>query len=110
MRNIRRKSTPRRFGFASVLAMLFLVLFATLAVGFCAATSLSAQVARNEQTLAISQVSAESGLQFMRYQLGIMTIPPLTPNSQFAHHRFRAAFYQPQWHPEYGDRYSRAGQ
>jgi Tfp pilus assembly protein PilX len=78
----RKKSAPRRFGFASVLAMLFLVLFATLAVGFCAATSLSAQVGKNEQSLSVSQVSAESGLQFMRYQLGIMTIPPLTTNSQ----------------------------
>jgi len=62
--------------------MLFLVLFSTLAVGFYAATTLSAQVAKNERSLTTAQSAAESGMEFMRYQLGIITVPPGTPSNQ----------------------------
>lgn len=66
---------PRR-GLASVLAMLFLVLFATLAVGFAAATSMNAQISRNERALQQAESAADGGMQFMRFQLGAMTLPP----------------------------------
>ncbi len=84
MRNFKAYSpgNARRRGLASVLAMLFLVLFSTLAVGFYAATTLSAQVAKNERTLTTAQSAAESGMEFMRYQLGIITVPPGTPSNQ----------------------------
>lgn len=54
-------------GMASVLAMLFLVLFATLAVGFVATTGISSQVARNERSLAGARLAADAGMEFMRY-------------------------------------------
>jgi len=84
MRNFKAYSpgNVRRRGLASVLAMLFLVLFSTLAVGFYAATTLSAQVAKNERRLTTAQSAAESGMEFMRYQLGIITVPPGTPSNQ----------------------------
>jgi len=84
MRNFKAYSpgNVRRRGLASVLAMLFLVLFSTLAVGFYAATTLSAQVAKNERSLTTAQSAAESGMEFMRYQLGIITVPPGTPSNQ----------------------------
>ncbi len=84
MRNFKAYSpgNTRRRGLASVLAMLFLVLFSTLAVGFYAATTLSAQVAKNERSLTTAQSAAESGMEFMRYQLGIITVPPGTPSNQ----------------------------
>jgi Tfp pilus assembly protein PilX len=66
----------RRRGLASVLAMLFLVLFATLAVGFSAATSMNAQISRNERALQQAESAADGGMQFIRYQLGQMTLPP----------------------------------
>src|SRR4051812_33437732 len=69
-----RARRRRRRGIASVLAMLYMVLFAVLAIGFYASTTLSAQVSRNERTIADAQLSAESGLQSMRYQLGSMDI------------------------------------
>lgn len=83
MRNFKAYSpgNARRRGLASVLAMLFLVLFSTLAVGFYAATTLSAQVAKNERRLTTAQSAAESGMEFMRYQLGIITVPPGTPSN-----------------------------
>src|SRR4051812_17262150 len=71
----------RRRGIAWVLAMLYLVLFSTLAVGFYAATTMSAQMARNDRSGAEAQLAAESGLQFMRYQLGCMDIPTATTNA-----------------------------
>src|SRR5690348_9287643 len=71
-----------RCGFASVLAMLYLVLFSTLAVGFYVATTISTQISKNERSSTVAQLGAESGLEFMRFQLGAMTIPPGTTNSQ----------------------------
>lgn len=68
----------RRHGLASVLAMLYVVLISTLAVGFYVATTLSAQIARNDQGLSRAQAAADGGMQFVRYQLGAITMPPGT--------------------------------
>ncbi|QOV90114.1 pilus assembly PilX N-terminal domain-containing protein [Humisphaera borealis] len=70
----------RRRGVASMLAMLFLILFSVLAIGFYASSNMSAQVARNERVSADAQLAAESGLAFMRYQLGQVDIPVSTTN------------------------------
>jgi Tfp pilus assembly protein PilX len=72
---------PRRRGIASVLAMLFLILFSVLAIGFFASSTMTVQVARNERVAAESQLAAESGLQFMRYQLGCVDIATSTTNA-----------------------------
>ena len=68
-----RRATRR--GVASVLAMLYLVLFSTLAVGFAAASTMSAQIAGNERLLHQGQIAADGGMQFIRYQLGAITVP-----------------------------------
>jgi hypothetical protein len=65
---------------ASVLAMLFLVLFATLAIGFYVASTMSSQVSRNEQSLALAQAGADGGAQYLRYQFNQMTVPPNPPD------------------------------
>lgn len=64
-----------------MLAMLFLVLMATLAIGFYAQTIMSGQVAKNDRALSQADAAADGGMQFIRYQLGAMTIPPGTPQS-----------------------------
>src|SRR5436305_13089942 len=69
---------PRR-GIVCVIAMLFLVLFAMLAIGFCAATVMSSQVSANERAAASAQIAAESGMHFMRYQLASLDIPASVP-------------------------------
>jgi Tfp pilus assembly protein PilX len=74
-----RRRTARH-GLSSVLAMLFLVLFSTLAVGFYTSSTMSSQIARNQQSLALAQAGAEAGMQYMRYQFNQMTIPPNPPN------------------------------
>ncbi len=71
------RSTKRscRRGIASVLAMLFLVLFAVLALGFYSSVTTSVQIAGNEQRSNKARLAAESGVQFMRYQLAHVNIP-----------------------------------
>ena len=75
------KTSPRlrlRRGITSMLAMLYLVLFATLAVGFYASTGTNAQVSTNELRRYKALGAAESGMDFMRYELFQVAIPPTT--------------------------------
>lgn len=81
-RHRRRARDAQRRGMASVLAMLFLILFSALALGFFASATMSAQVSRNERRGFEAQLAAESGLQFMRYQLARLTVPPGTADAQ----------------------------
>ncbi len=66
--------TPRR-GIACVLAMLFLVLFSVLALGFYSSVTMSVQIAKNDRTMSKAQMSAESALRFVRYQVARVTMP-----------------------------------
>src|SRR4051794_13873739 len=68
----------RRRGVSSVLAMLYLVLFSALAVGFYASVSTAVQVSYNDQRAIQAYGAADSGLEFMRYQLANVTIPSAT--------------------------------
>ncbi len=60
---------------AAVLAMMYLVLFSSLAVGFYAATTTSAQLASNDLRGSDALMAAESGMQLIRYQLANLNIP-----------------------------------
>src|SRR5688572_30244028 len=71
MSRIRRRNR----GVTSLLAMLYLVLFATLAVGFYASSNTSTQVAHNDQQSARAMLACESGTSFMRYQMALMNLP-----------------------------------
>src|SRR5690242_9676391 len=64
------KPTGRK-GITSVLAMMYMVLFSTLALGFFAASTMNSQIAKNERNEMQAQDAAESGMQFARYQLGL---------------------------------------
>src|SRR5687767_3309077 len=76
-----RQRSRRRRGVASMLAMLYLMLFSTLALGFYTATTMAAQISRNERGMAEAQHAAESGLRFMRYKLAQVTVPPYTKDA-----------------------------
>ena len=78
-----RRTAPRR-GVASAMAMLYLILFSTLALGFYASVTTSAQIAGSEQYASKSLVAAESGMQFVCYLLSQngVSIPYGTPVDQ----------------------------
>lgn len=72
----------RRRGSTSLLAMLYLALLSSMAIGFYAATNTSVQIAGNEQRAQKSQLAAHSGMQFMKYHLATLGIPASTPPSE----------------------------
>jgi hypothetical protein len=59
---------------AAVLAMLYLVLFASLALGFYAQVTASAQISGNERRAAEAQIAAESGARFFQFHLNAVNI------------------------------------
>lgn len=73
-----RTATAPRRGMTSLLAMLFLVVFAAMALGFYASTNVGAQIAANDRRTSEAQAAADSGLQFVRHHLGQITIPSAT--------------------------------
>src|SRR5688500_14230275 len=63
------RASRRRHGSSAMLAMLYLVLFSTLAVGFFAAFTLATQTSYNDREARRALAAAESGMEFVRYQL-----------------------------------------
>lgn len=72
----------KRRGLTSMLAMLYLVLFTTLAVGFYAATTTTVQLSANEAHGRQALLDAESGLDYIRYTLGNVDVAHFTDPSQ----------------------------
>src|SRR6476659_3650518 len=72
------RSSARR-GMTAVLAMLYLTLMASLALGFYSATNTAVIVSDNEQKSERTRLAAESGLDFARFNLGNVSISPKTP-------------------------------
>src|SRR5689334_12908405 len=68
-------------GTACILAMLFLILFSVLAVGFMEATMMNAQVSDNERMSQQERIAAESGMSFIKYQMSAITLPPGTTSA-----------------------------
>lgn len=81
MRSFKGKAAPRR-GVTSILAMMFLLLLAVLALGFYAATTVNVQVAHSDTQAGEAIVAADSGLAFMRYQLSKLQVPAGTTSDQ----------------------------
>src|SRR5262245_32068777 len=72
----------RRRGVTSLIAMMYLVLISSVAIGFYALTTTSSQVSSNDEHTARAYMAAESGMDFMRRQLAKVTIPTtVTPEN-----------------------------
>ena len=76
------RKTMNRRGAASMIAMLYLVLFSSLAVGFVAATSTAVQVAYNDDAAQRAILAAESGMEFVRFNLSQLNVDKKTPESE----------------------------
>ena len=72
----------RRRGITSLLAMLYLIVFAALALGFYAQSNTAVQVSNNERRMKEALVSAETGLAWIRYELSRLTLDPLLTDDQ----------------------------
>src|SRR5688572_19034964 len=72
-----------RRGGALLLALLFMVLFAVMAIGFYSSTTISVQTAANDLGGTAAQRAAESGVEFMRYHLEQMEVPEFTTNEAY---------------------------
>src|ERR1700733_2477998 len=81
MKHPRPSRSFRRLGVAYLLAMLYLMLFTVLGIALAAASTLSVQMANNDRCAADAQAAAESGLEFVRYQLGQIVIPRHTADA-----------------------------
>ena len=79
-----RRDSARR-GIASLMAMLYLLIFSTLALGFYSAVTMAAQLAANDEKALGAQSAVESGLSFIRYELSRVRVPGNTaPNQMLA--------------------------
>jgi hypothetical protein len=70
-----RQITPKRSGVVALIAMMFLIVFASLAVGFYATCNSSVIVSSNEAISEVAMSAGESGMDFMRYQMANITMP-----------------------------------
>src|SRR6266581_2448777 len=68
-----------RSGMTAVLAMLYLTLMASLALGFYSASNTAVLVSANEQRVERARLAAESGLDFARFNLSKVAIPAKSP-------------------------------
>src|SRR5213592_3838459 len=71
-----------RRGITAVLAMLYLTLMASLALGFYSASNTAALVSFNEQKMERARLAAESGLDFARFHLMKVSISGKGPKDQ----------------------------
>ena len=75
------RSRSRSHGLTSIIALMYLMLISTLAVGFYAMTTISAQVSKNDDAGARAYMAAQSGMDFVRRQLAHVDVPPNAPSA-----------------------------
>jgi Tfp pilus assembly protein PilX len=79
---LRRSASAARRGITSVIAMLYLTIFSMLAIGFYSSVTTQVQVSYNDMNINAAQAAAESGMQFIRYQLSALNVAHNTPSDQ----------------------------
>ena len=67
---------------ASLMAMLYLMLFSALALGLYAQVNVASQIAANDRRASEALIAAESGLSFVRHHLYALQVPPMTDVSK----------------------------
>ncbi|MBN1796625.1 MAG: pilus assembly PilX N-terminal domain-containing protein [Sedimentisphaerales bacterium] len=74
----KRTSSKRHKGAALIIAMVFVLLFASLAVSLVSLTGTNAQIASNQHKIGLARSSAHSGLEVGRYLLSQVYMPGYT--------------------------------
>lgn len=76
--NFSKNNKKRNRGAALIIAMVFIILFASLSVALVSMSGSNIQVASNQHKLGLARASADSGLEFVRYWLSRVQIPGST--------------------------------
>jgi hypothetical protein len=71
----RRHNSRSRRGFAAVIALLFMMLFAVMSLGLYAAGTRTTEISYNDASGMRALTAAENGMQFIRFQLDNLDIP-----------------------------------
>lgn len=71
----------RNRGSASVLAMIFLVVFGALSCAFFVMINTSLQVAKNDRNSIRARAAAESGMEVVKHHLSAIKLPGTTPDT-----------------------------
>lgn len=79
---VHRRTIRRRRGVAALVSLVFISLLTVLALGIYSSSNLSIQVVANEKQVRVAQLAAESGMEFVRYQLASISVPYNTPQNQ----------------------------
>lgn len=77
-----RRVIRQRRGLAALLAMLYMILFSTLAIGFYAVTTTGVQVVANEKRTSTAMLAAESGMEMIRYHLAQVVVGRDVPEAE----------------------------
>ena len=93
-----------RKGITAMLAMLYLVIFSALAIGFYGAVTLASQVAANDERSTTARLATESGLQYVRYQLSQVKYPSNTEPGKIVEEVWKQLVAQTQGAPNLGGR------
>src|SRR6516162_2656924 len=75
MRNLSPTNRTRHRGFAAVIALLFMMLFAVMSLGLYASGTRTTEISYNDADNMRALTAAENGMQFIRYQLDNLDIP-----------------------------------
>ncbi len=83
MKTIKKITCQKRCGAALIISMIFVLIFSALAVSMVAMSGTNVQIADNQRKVNGAFVSAESGMQVMRYWLSHVRIPSSTAPSDY---------------------------
>jgi hypothetical protein len=83
MAPVKKSVHPKRKGAVLIVAMIFVVIFAALAVSMAAMSGTNVQIASNQHKVDSALGSASSGLDVERYWLSLVKMPSTTPESKY---------------------------
>jgi hypothetical protein len=83
MAPVKKSVHPKCKGTVLILAMIFVVIFAALAVSMAAMSGTNAQIASNQHKVDCALGSASSGLEVERHWLSLVKMPSTTPVSNY---------------------------
>ena len=83
MAPVKKSVHPKRKGAILIVAMIFVLIFAALAVSMAGMSGTNVQIASNQHKVDCALGSASSGLEVQRHWLSLVKMPSTTPESKY---------------------------